>query len=373
MRTPCVLILCFLIAACGNGTTAHPASTTYPITLAAHLPVMPEDVVSFAEHTGIDRQSTVLPMESGGFILVFSSFAEGDMDTSHLNFALSRHGTEISAPHPITFNHPVEDAPTFVNTANGSWLYYASSDKDLRNVKLWRTRVHMRTQDALFELPQQLATVDGLDRLDQWPRWVEAGEDVFMTFRHHASGPTWLRLRNGIISGVPMLLQAGDVAYPRVVPTREHGCFFSYQYPPKDGYMATWYRVSPDCIAWSPARELTRPTPPNKADVHDAYALPRHDGGVDVYYVYPSWKGESARFPIGFDLYRRAVTTDGTTGAEQQLTDPARFNPFAPAAHRLADGTILVTFSDIQETGANGVERSNLTLFKLGQDAPLPD
>jgi hypothetical protein len=130
--------------------------------------------------------------------------------------------------------------------------------------------------------------------------------------------------------------------------------------------------VSPDCASWSPSFELSPPRPPNKPDVHDAYALPRADEGVDVYYVYPSFKGEGAKFPVGFDLYRRSVMVDGRIGPEELLTERVQFNPFAPSAHRMPDNTILVSFSDIQEYGESGVSRAHLTLFRLETDAPAP-
>jgi len=86
-------------------------------------------------------------------------------------------------------------------------------------------------------------------------------------------------------------------------------------------------------------------------------------------YVYPSFKGPDARFAVGFDLYRRSVRPDGRLGPEQRLTDRTAFNPFAPSAHRLRDGTVLVSFSDILENGADGVSRAQLTVFRLKDDA----
>ena len=282
----------------------------------------------------------------------------------------SGHGDTVSSPNPLTFDNPVEDAPAFMDAADGAWLYFASSDEDLNSIKLWRARV----VDGSFDRPQRLADIDGLDRLVQWPRWVGAGDDVLVTFRGPEVIPTWLRLDKGVTPGAPVLMGSRKAAYPRVVPMQGGGCFFSYQRPPEDGYMATWYQVSRDCQSWSSPTELSHPKPPNKPDIHDAYALPRSDGGVDVYYVYPSFKGEGVRFPVGFDLYRRSVTMDGSAGPEQLLTDRSGFNPFAPSAHRLADGAVLVTFADIQENGkeGEGVTRANLTLFRLPGDAPLP-
>src|SRR5690606_12840897 len=150
------------------------------------------------------------------------------------------------------------------------------------------------------------------------------------------------------------------------------GCFFSYQRPPEGGYMATYVSVSKDCAKWSPPVPIAWPDAPNLPDVHDAYALPRQDAGVDLYYVYPSFKGDDAGFRVGFDLYRRAIGVDGTFGPEQLLTERKEFFPFAPSAHRLADGSVLVTFSDIEATGPEGVSSAVISAFVLGSDAPAP-
>ncbi len=362
------LMLCLLLGASGIDTHARQRDAERPLPGVTWLPVGADDVVTFTDGMGVDRQSTVLPSNSGGFLLVYSRFEQGDMDTSRLMIVTSKRGNTVSPPSPMAFGNRVEDAPAFITIADGTWLYFASSDQDLSNIKLWRASI----MDGTFGSSQRLADIEGLRKLNQWPRWVSAGDEVLVTFRGRGSAPTWLRLSKGVTPGESVALIPEGVAYPRVVPMQRKGCFFSYQRPPEGGYMATWYRVSRDCLSWSSSIELSRPKPPNKPDVHDAYALPRRDGGVDVYYVYPSYKGKGARFPVGFDLYRRSVMADGTAGPEQLLTERARFNPFAPAAHRLTDGTILVTFSDIQENGENGVKRANLTLFKLRTDAPPP-
>jgi hypothetical protein len=159
---------------------------------------------------------------------------------------------------------------------------------------LWRSRL----LDDSFSSPERLADVPGLQRQIQWPRWVQAGADVLLTFRGESSGPYLLRMRNGVAEGLPLLLTSFRVAYPRVVPMGDRGCLFSYQRRPRGGYMATYFSVSSNCSEWSLPTAVSWPKPPRKPDVHDAYALPRQDGGVDLYYVYPSRKGPNSQFEI---------------------------------------------------------------------------
>lgn len=344
-----------------------PASDALP---AAHrLPVGQSDVWLAEAGEGVDRQTTVAVLPSGGFRLVYAHYQKGDVDSSGLRQIFSRDGRSISPPTPLAFGGAVEDGPVFAQGADGSWLYFASSQPDLGELQLWRARA---TADG-FAAPQRLGEVEGLRELSQIPRWVAAGTDMMLTFRGGEAGPQWLRWSGGARPGAPSKLASMRVAYPRVVPMAGRGCFFSYQRPPEGGYMATYYQISRDCKGWSEPVELAPAKPPNRPDVHDAYALPRRDAGVDVYYVYPSFKGQGVKFPVGFDLYRRAVRADGRVGPEQLLTDRSRFNPFAPAAHRMDDGSVLVSFSDILENGKQGVARARLALFRLEGDAPAPE
>ncbi|MBD8635425.1 hypothetical protein [Stenotrophomonas sp. CFBP 13725] len=332
----------------------------------ASLPVGRHATWASDAPAGVDRQATVLPQDDEGFLLVYAQYAGGDMDSSRLMQIRSPDGRHVSPPIPLSFGSTLEDAPVLARSGDQAWLYFAASEGDYRNLKLWRAQVNREG----FLQPQRLPHVQGLKMLTQSPRWVRAGEDLFLTFRGSGSGPQWLSLRGGHSPAAVTTLVDTAVAYPRVVPMGGGGCFFSYQRVPEGGYMTTLYRVSPDCRTWAEPIELAPATPPNKTDVHDGFALPRPEGGVDVYYVYPSFKGSSAPFPVGFNLYRRAIDVHGAQGPEQLLTDPISYNPFAPSAHRMADGTVLVTFSDIQQSSDQGVSKARLTLFRVAGDAP---
>lgn len=330
-----------------------------------NLPVGSADVYLFGDGNGVDRQPAYAPLPDGGFVLVYSRYERGDIDSSGLRIAVSTDGSAISSDLPLATNGDVADAPALVTTDDGTWLYFATSDRSLEGIELWRSRMVGTT----FAPPERLADVPGLERMVQWPRWVDTGPGVLLTFRGIGAGPAWVAFESGERVGPPRTLAPFAVAYPRVVPMTGGGCFFSYQRPPDGGYMATYYSVSPDCAEWSEPAPIAWPDPPGKPDVHDAFALPRQDAGVDVYYSYPSRKGHDARFDVGFVLYRRAVMPDGTLGPEEQLTDRDAFEPFAPTAHRRPDGTILVSFSDIQARGDVGVSAARMALFALSRDA----
>jgi len=281
--------------------------------------------------------------------------------------ARSADGASIGESSPVSFVAGAEGFPAMVIANGRQWLYFASGGE--YGLKLWRVPV---SDDGSFAAPQALPPIAQLDRLAQGPRWVSFADSLGATFRGPGSIPMWARSADGVHWGTSVSLADVAVAYPRVVPMGPSGCFFSYQRPPEGGYMATYTSVSKDCAQWSSTVPIAWPAAPNRPDVHDAYALPRVDGGVDLYYVYPSLKGDGARFAVGFDLYRRAVGPDGTFGVEQLLTTPKDFFPFTPAAHRLANGNVLVTFADIQVVGETAVSTATISAFVLPSDAPPP-
>lgn len=332
---------------------------------ASRIPVEAGDVTWLGEATGVDRQPTVTPLPGGGFVLVYSRYAAGDIDSSGMLMAVSSDGRTVESDEALSFGNAVEDAPSFVTIDGDTWLYFASADRDLGNIALWRARL----VGTMFSTPESLPAVPGLVELGQWPRWVDTGADVFLTFRGLQAGPAWLELQDGVAPGPIRPLVAFPVAYPRVVAMAGGGCFSSFQRPPEGGYMATYTSVSDDCTEWSEPVPVAWPASPGKPDVHDAFALPRLDSGVDIYYVYPALKEPEARFNVGFVLYRRAILPDGTLGPEEQLTDRDAFEPFAPTAHRRPDGTILVSFSDIRGRGEDGVSAARMALFELARDA----
>lgn len=72
--------------------------------------------------------------------------------------------------------------------------------------------------------------------------------------------------------------------------------------------------------------------------VHDAKAILRHDGNIDIYYVYPIQEGK------GLSLWRRCISNDGELGNEELVVQHDFGNIAKPSIHRLDKGEILVTF-----------------------------
>lgn len=355
-----ILLPILLCSACAHATPG----ALRPV---VDLPATTRDVVRFGSGTGVDEQAAVANVAGGGFIIVYANLADGEVDSTTLRMTRSADGVSIGESSPVSFTAGPEGSPAMVIADGRQWLYFASGGD--HGLKLWRVPV---SDAGAFAAPQPLPPIAQLDRLVQVPRWVSFADGLGVTFRGPGSIPMWARSGDGVHWDTNVSLADVPVAYPRVVPMGASGCFFSYQRPPEGGYMATYTSVSKDCVQWSSAVPVAWPAAPNRPDVHDAYALPRIDGGVDLYYVYPSLKGDGARFAVGFDLYRRAVGPDGTFGTEQLLTTRNDFFPFTPAAHRLANGNVLVTFADIQASGETAVSTATISAFVLPTDAPPP-
>ncbi|GEM_PF-1299451 len=342
-----------------------------PIPLAASLPLHTGDALVLGEPDRVDRQATLAPRDGGAYLLAYASDADGSMDRSELRLV------EVDAGHcagPARPWRPVPGASLDAPAVVGGWIHFTSVTRtgEQARLQLWRAPL----RPGLPGQAERRPDIPGLRTAHGWPRWVDAGDGTtVVSYRADGNAPHWTALDD---AGHPLRIRridpASRSAYVRVVRMTGGGWLLSYQHPPDGGYMATWFRISRDGEQWSAARQITEsPERRGRPDVHDGYALPRRDAGVDLYYVYPSLKGGTAQAPIvDFDLYRRAVLADGTLGPEQALSHPADFNPYAPSAHRLADGRVLLTFADIAARGADGVSSARLVATRLDGDAPLP-
>ncbi|WP_158682994.1 hypothetical protein [Shewanella sp. WE21] len=74
------------------------------------------------------------------------------------------------------------------------------------------------------------------------------------------------------------------------------------------------------------------------ATVHDAKAIIRPDGNIDIYYVYPIQENS------GLSLWRRCLNPNGQLGVEELVVESSFGNIAKPTTHRLNTGELLITF-----------------------------
>jgi hypothetical protein len=82
--------------------------------------------------------------------------------------------------------------------------------------------------------------------------------------------------------------------------------------------------------------------------VHDAKAILRLDGNIDIYYVYPTQKDK------GLSLWRRCIKSNGNLGNEELVVEHDLGNIAKPAVHRLDNDKILLTFVEQGEVVLEG-------------------
>jgi hypothetical protein len=368
-----LLLLATLWAATSDDAElAIPRDGLLHIPLADVLPVSATDVLRFGARDRMDHGTTVMVDKTGGFVLVYASRSDANLSASQLMQAVSVNGTHIGRAQTFRpIEAPLVGSPAFVGSSARSWLYFASADA-VRGAPLALWRVE-RTSAHGWAEAERMEAIPGLDRFLAWPRWSNAGEGVVLSFRDRRSMLNWSKGSTTDGFPNPRLLPGSRGAYAQVVQMPGGEWLASYQRPEEDGHMVTWLQFSEDGDTWSEPEPLFWPDPPRRPEVHDAFALPRADRGVDVYYIHAANRG-TAEAPRGaFDLYRRALFGPGQSGPVQKLTTPEGIEPLAPTAHRLASGEVLVSFADIlaRKNGETGhVVESQLVLFRLPGDAP---
>lgn len=389
MRTPAPLLATLLIAGCAlqpsppietnasptQGparrygsvvweTPAHDSSNARPIPLVRDLPLMPGDSLAVGLPGRVDLQGTLHGDPGGGFTLVFSSGVGVDLDDLQLYASTSSDGIHVGPTERLPLvERPIVASPAFVRVGQSAWLYVATGDSLQDAPEIWRSAF----EGGRFFAPERMPGIPELTRVTGWPQWVVHGDRLVVSFRNRRSRPYW-DMHVPELPAQPRQIEDIGAAYVRVVPMTGGGWLLSYQRPAEEKRFLTYVRISADGEEWSPAEPVSLPQPPDQANVHDAYALPRLDRGVDLYYSYPvSPEGER---PRGFTLFRRAVLGPGRFGPEQRLTDPAHFHAYASSAHRLHDGSVLLTFSNIL-SGSGWVSEAQRHLVRLPDDAPL--
>lgn len=364
------LSTCLLIARSGvhadnpDATPIMPLASLDMIPEAVQLPVTHEGTLAIGIEGRNDKQGTLHVRADGGFRFVYTSGIGTDIDDLRLFSIHSPDGTHVQRPEPLSLlESKVVTSPSFVRSGDKDWLYFTSGNTTEDTPQVWRAAF----DGHRFGEPESLPMIPELKRMTGWPHWITHDNEIIVSFRNQRSRPYW-GVQTSSLSVEPQLIEDIGAAYVRVVPMTGGGLLFSYQARVEAGNTLTFIRFSEDGRSWSPSEPVTVPEPPSWPEVHDAYALPRRDGGVDLYYSYPSPK---RRVRGGFDLYRRALLGPGSKGPEQRITEPEDFDPYSASAHRLADGSVLVTFSKILTTSSRGVEKAQLHLVRLLDDAPL--
>ena len=355
----CILVPLFVLLqtepvnASGMARRALPDVLSLPVTTATAVPI------------GLpgrnDKQGTLLAGPGAGFMLVFESGVGASIDDLQLYAVASTDGDHIGPTERLgLIGAPFVAQPAFVTVEDRHWMYFASAESLRQRPRIWRAEF----SDGTFSAAQRQPDIPNLVQLTGWPRWSATDDGrVVVSFRDGKSRPAWAVHELNEIPRTRVIDNIG-AAYVRVVPMTGGGWLLSYQSQPNRQSMLTYIQTSVNGKRWTPAVPIRVPDWPQ---VHDAFALPRRTSGVDVYYSYPTLLPDRKAC---FGLYRRAVFGPRSFGPEEQVTLPGDVCAYSASAHRLQDGKVLLTFSNIISSGSNGVVEAQNYIARLNDDAP---
>jgi len=327
------------------------------------LPVTTATAVPIGLPGRNDKQGTLLAGPGDGFMLVFNSGLGANIDDLQLYAVVSTDGYHIGPTEKLELiDAPFVAQPSFMTLADKHWLYFATAESLRKRPQIWRAEL----SNGRFSAAELQPHVPNLVRMTGWPRWSATDNGkIVVSFRDGKSRPAWSVHEPDETPRTRVIENVG-AAYVRVVPMTGGGWLLSYQHQPNRQSMLTYIQVSDRGKRWSPAVPISVPSWPH---VHDAFALPRRTSGVDVYYSYPSLLPDKKAC---FGLYRRAVLGPRRFGPEEQVTVPGDVCAYSASAHRLQDGKVLITFSNIIASGPNGVVEAQNYIARLNDDAAAP-
>lgn len=316
----------------------------------AALPLGEADLLRLGEGGAIDM-NVALCRRGSGFIVAWDRF-DATYSRSTIVAVASRdlRGTTEPAALALGTSRFVAN-PSCV----GDLLYFArSSGLRAPGIELARVSVSSTNEEAV--------SVAAVSSLLGWPRFAAWGARTLVAFRDGDSVPSLAVSEDGLaFTGHVAVGPPGALANASVLG--DGGLIFTYQRDIAPEPMVSFFRVSADGVSFGDETRVTDASP----NVHDTSSLARADGGVDLYYIYPSG-------PRGFRLFRRAVSATGARGPEEAVTSSGLGEPSKPVAARASDGTVLLAYADIAERDGTTGEPTHqiLTLARVAGDAPAP-
>jgi len=320
------------------------------------LPLGLEAVYRVSGPGGVDVGSAAWVEADGRLWVAWERF-DAAFTSSALWLASSADGAAWSPPGALLAGGPAYRAsPSSATLAGQGWVYFAEAADLYGQVSLRRARV----AGGAAGTPEALATVPGLGSLLSWPRFLAlSGGRVALAFRDGSGRPRVAYSADGVLFDPPVTVHTGAAAMAALGQAPDGWLAYAYQ-TGTGGSMSSWVRTSADGQAWDEPVEVSA----SSTNVHDTTLVPRLDGGLDLYYIWPC----SA---AGFCLHRRALAADGSLGPEQQVTLPEVGETSKPEGLRLPDGRLLLLWAEISQRGAGGEPSEQiLSGCLLAGDAP---
>jgi hypothetical protein len=320
------------------------------------LPIGPADVFSIGRPGGFDLGAAPCLSSAGDRAVVWDHF-NADFTEARLLEASSSDDSTWSQPADL----PLGSADLRANPSMaGSWMYFQEAQGMYGPLTLMRSRMTPSGWGAAQALP----AVPGLGSILSWPKYSRLLDGrVVLAFRDDQGRPRIALSLDGASFDAPLQVSDESVAMVAAGEFGNGSLAVSYQ-TGMGGSMVSWIRISPDeGLSWSEAVRVTE----SSSNVHDTTLVPRLDGDLDLYFIYPCPAA-------GFCLFRRAMTPAGELGPEQQVTSPEVGEVSKPAAHRGPDARLLLVWAEITSREPGGAPAEQVLSGALIQgDAPAVD
>lgn len=332
------------------------------------LPLADRNILRIEQPGEIQYQSTLIQTESAN-VLVYESWGGHDMKHGRLRYSqLSMNNGKIGADTPrnlkIGSDSAVVTSLSKITLNSIDWLYYIEAKSFNAEASLFRAKLDagklIEQEAVLLTFPIAPSSNIRLHLID--------GNKVALVFTGKKCCELYFSISDdGLIFNRPSELgNTGFMPFISSFPGGEIVYFFQKsihtsktQPSGKPVYITkTHFRISSNL-----GNTWTEAVPINLIDVtvHDAKAVIRLDGNIDVYYVYPIQEDR------GLSLWRRCLNPHGQLGSEELVVDPSFGNIAKPTPHRLKNGELLITFVEQGKVVLEGYH--NLHAAIISRDA----
>ena len=335
------------------------------VPLATALPLGRDDVLALSEGDAIDMSSGAVVSDDGSVIVAFDR-SDVALSSSTILVSHSRNGVDFSVPKqiPIGAQEPGTEEPAIVANpslvrTSGTFFYYTTTSAIDAEASLFRRALSPKGLGP----PELLPALSQGSWLLSWPKFHGRTDgNVGVAYRTTRGVATYGLSEDDASFSTHPVSGTDPAAMAHAAELGDGSRAFSYQQGPMTE-MVSYVTTSKDGITWTERQVVADAT-----NVHDTSMCRRADGGLDLYYIYPTFELGFAR---GFRLFRRALHPDGRLGPEQRITSAELGEPSKPSALRLSNGHVLVSYAQIAVRGSDGAPAvQRIVLALLPGDAP---
>ena len=301
------------------------------------MPVTLDRIVRVDGPPGMDLEAEL--MTSGEGTVLIHEHASPDFSVAELRYST----LHVAKSGKITFTQPrateprsrlsIRTSASVVVRRDGNWLYFVEA-AGLRSEAI---AVRAQIENGELKRIQPLRLRAPIKAIN-WPEWLPLPDGRVALAYRNTEAVLIAFSDDGVVFSDPQKVSERPGSVPKIAHFPDGRIVFSFQQGPMEA-KTSFVRISnPKGHKWG-ERILVSEGNPN---VHNTMPVMRKDGLIDLYYLVPppGWHG--------FALWRRCLGADGSLGNAQQVVVKEFGNLLEPAAHRLPDDRLLLTFNELR-------------------------